>query len=50
VSPTGAAGPFQFLRSTGKQYGLNGEGFDNRFDPDASTKAMQASPRTTSRR
>jgi hypothetical protein len=41
VSPTGAAGPFQFLRSTGKQYGLNGEGFDNRFDPDASTKAMQ---------
>jgi len=42
VSKTGAAGPFQFTRGTGKQYGLNGPGFDNRGDLDASTKAAQA--------
>lgn len=42
VSPTGAAGPFQFTRGTGKQYGLFGEdGTDNRTDVEASVKAVQ---------
>ena len=39
VSPTGAAGPFQFTRGTGAQYGIPG---DARFDPDASTRAANA--------
>jgi hypothetical protein len=42
VSKTGAAGPFQFVRGTGQQYGLNGPGFDKRTDPEASMKAVQA--------
>jgi hypothetical protein len=42
VSSTGAVGPFQFTRGTGQQYGLNGKGFDNRTDPAASMKAVQA--------
>jgi hypothetical protein len=37
VSPTGAAGPFQFTRGTGAQYGIPGAA---RFDPDASTQAV----------
>jgi len=42
VSPTGAAGPFQFTRGTGKQYGLLGDdGTDNRTDVDASVQAVQ---------
>src|SRR4051812_47980528 len=42
VSPTGAAGPFQFTRGTGRQYGLYGEdGSDNRTDVEASVKAVQ---------
>ena len=39
VSPTGAAGPFQFTRGTGAQYGIPGNA---RFDPDASTRAVNA--------
>lgn len=39
VSPTGATGLFQFTRGTGQEYGLVGEGFDNRTDPEASAKA-----------
>ena len=39
VSPTGAAGPFQFTRGTGAQYGIPG---DKRFDPDASAVAANA--------
>ena len=42
VSPTGAAGPFQFTRGTGKQYGLFGDdGTDKRTDIEASVKAVQ---------
>ena len=42
VSPTGAAGPFQFTRGTGKQYGLFGDdGTDKRTDIDASVQAVQ---------
>ena len=39
VSPTGATGPFQFIRSTGKQYGLVGPGGDKRSDITASIAA-----------
>jgi len=39
VSPTGAAGPFQFIRSTGRQYGLVGPGGDRRTDVNASIDA-----------
>ena len=39
TSPTGAAGPFQFTRGTGRQYGLMGPGGDRREDLDASTIA-----------
>jgi hypothetical protein len=39
VSPTGAAGPFQFTRGTGRQYGLMGAGGDQRADLDASASA-----------
>lgn len=38
VSPTGAAGPYQFTRGTGAQYGIPG---DQRFDPGASTDAAR---------
>jgi len=39
-SSAGAAGPLQFMRGTGKRYGLTvQDGFDLRFDPVASTKA-----------
>ncbi len=39
-SRAGAAGPLQFMRSTGRRYGLTVEdGFDMRYDPAASTKA-----------
>jgi hypothetical protein len=40
VSPTGAAGPFQFIRSTGRQYGLVGPDGDRRTDPVASIAAV----------
>jgi len=40
VSPTGAAGPFQFIRSTGRQYGLVGPDGDRRTDVDASIDAV----------
>ena len=39
VSPTGAAGPFQFTKGTGRDYGIPG---DKRFDPAASTDAVRA--------
>ena len=39
TSSTGAAGPFQFTRGTGRQYGLMGQGGDRREDLDASTIA-----------
>src|SRR5262249_30525787 len=40
VSPTGAAGPYQFTRGTARQYGLiDAQGNDLRTDPVASTKA-----------
>jgi membrane-bound lytic murein transglycosylase D len=39
-SRSGAAGPLQFMRGTGRRYGLTVEdGFDLRYDPVASTKA-----------
>ena len=38
VSPTGAAGPFQFTRGTGQQYGIPGAA---RLDPGASTDAVR---------
>jgi membrane-bound lytic murein transglycosylase D len=39
-SKAGAAGPLQFMRSTGRRYGLTMEnGFDLRYDPVASTRA-----------
>lgn len=38
-SPTGAAGPLQFTRGTGKKYGLVGPQGDNRRDPEANIKA-----------
>lgn len=39
VSPTGAAGPFQFTRGTGARYGIPGAA---RMDPGASTDAVRA--------
>lgn len=40
VSSAGAAGPLQFMRGTGRRYGLTvQDGFDLRYDPAASTKA-----------
>ena len=39
VSPTGADGPFQFTRGTGRQYGLIGPQGDQRRDLDASVVA-----------
>jgi membrane-bound lytic murein transglycosylase D len=39
-SRAGAAGPLQFMRNTGRRYGLRVEdGFDMRYDPVASVKA-----------
>lgn len=38
VSPTGAAGPYQFTRGTGAQYGVPGNA---RLDPGASTDAVR---------
>ena len=40
VSPTGAAGPFQFTRGTGRQYGLMPDGQDMRTDVNASIAAV----------
>ena len=39
VSPTGADGPFQFTRGTGRQYGLIGPQGDQRRDLNASVQA-----------
>jgi len=40
VSPTGAVGPWQLIRSTARRYGLNiGRGLDERKDPVRSTHA-----------
>ena len=42
-SRAGAAGPLQFMRHTGKRYGLGSvEGFDMRLDPEAATRASVA--------
>jgi len=42
-SPAGAVGPLQFMRSTGRRYGLHHvDGFDMRLDPVASTAASAA--------
>lgn len=42
-SRAGAAGPLQFMRSTGRRYGLGVEdGFDMRLDPVAATRANVA--------
>jgi hypothetical protein len=38
-SSTGASGLLQFTRGTGKLYGLLGQGFDKRTDPEANIKA-----------
>lgn len=43
VSTSGASGLLQFMPATGKRYGLGDEnGFDQRFDPTASTEANAA--------
>lgn len=39
VSPAGAAGMWQFLRSSGSRYMIIDERIDQRFDPDAATVA-----------
>ena len=40
VSRSGAAGPLQFMYATGMRFGLgNDNGFDTRFDPQASARA-----------
>ena len=42
-SRAGAAGPLQFMRSTGRRYGLvEQDGFDLRYDPAAATRANVA--------
>lgn len=41
VSSTGATGLFQFTEGTAREYGLLGDNFDNRRDPNASFKAVQ---------
>ena len=42
-SRAGAAGPLQFMRSTGRRYGLVvRDGFDLRYDPEAATRANVA--------
>jgi membrane-bound lytic murein transglycosylase D len=43
VSRVGASGPLQFMASTGRRYGLGVvDGFDQRFDPGAATRASVA--------
>jgi membrane-bound lytic murein transglycosylase D len=43
VSRAGASGPLQFMPATGRRYGLQVvNGFDQRFDPSASTRANVA--------
>ncbi len=43
VSRAGASGPLQFMPATGRRYGLGSvNGFDQRFDPQASTRANVA--------
>ena len=43
VSRAGASGPLQFMRATGRRYGLaEVEGFDERFDPAKATAANVA--------
>jgi membrane-bound lytic murein transglycosylase D len=43
VSRAGASGPLQFMPATGRRYGLEVvNGFDQRFDPSASTRANVA--------
>ena len=43
VSTSGASGLLQFMPATGKRYGLGADnGFDQRFDPTASTEANAA--------
>ncbi|MBK8960576.1 MAG: transglycosylase SLT domain-containing protein [Proteobacteria bacterium] len=43
VSSSGASGLLQFMPATGKRYGLGADnGFDQRFDPTASTEANAA--------
>ncbi len=43
VSPAGAAGPWQFIKSTGTRYGLNqSEGIDERYDFQKSTASAFA--------
>lgn len=43
VSSSGASGPLQFMPATGRRYGLGvDDGFDQRFDPAASTAANVA--------
>ncbi len=43
MSRAGAAGPLQFIRATGRRYGLvERDGFDLRFDPEAATRANVA--------
>jgi membrane-bound lytic murein transglycosylase D len=43
VSRAGAAGPLQFMRYTGRRYGLTEvDGFDLRYDPEAATRANVA--------
>jgi membrane-bound lytic murein transglycosylase D len=40
LSRAGAAGPLQFMPSTGQRYGLNADsGFDTRFDPQLAARA-----------
>jgi membrane-bound lytic murein transglycosylase D len=42
-SRAGAAGPLQFIRATGRRYGLTErDGFDLRYDPEAATRANVA--------
>lgn len=43
VSPSGAAGPLQFMYHTGQRFGLTTEnGFDTRYDPAAAARANVA--------
>lgn len=40
VSPTGPVGLLQYTRATAKRFGLMGDGFDHRTDPQASVEAQ----------
>src|SRR5690606_39644120 len=44
VSRAGAAGPMQFMPSTGRRFGLgpDGTGFDTRYDPRSAAEASAA--------